>query len=233
MSKSNKTVTEVTVALEYIAHTAATRAVWQAEKGVGLNAGATYVSRYVERGALEASAKAVSEGKLTWKDAECVVVVTGNKGTSARFGRESKCGAFVECIGTSGARGVLAKSIFGTKGTLEVLSVADFAKRAAKGQAFTFTRNADKQTFTGRILRNSIDADVIALAYGAKDGRLLVVDIETDKFNVHNAEVRGHVDGADESALALTDAVITAVAAGKATRKGNSVAKGKGKGKGK
>lgn len=213
MKKNNKTQAE-TVALEYVVHNASTRAAWQAEKGVGLNAGATYVSRHIEMGALKASAQAVSEGKLEWGEEEVGIIVSGNKGVSARFGRVSKCGGFVEVVGTTGAKGVLSVSIFGEKGTLEIVSLSDLAKLAKKGQAFTFTRSHDEQTFTGRILRNSLDCDICALAYGTDDGRLLCVDIETDKHNAHNTEMRGFVAGGDETAIEQTDAVIALVAAG-------------------
>lgn len=202
----------VAKALDYIKLSTVKRAEMQSALGIGLNAGATYINAgRVECGALDSTLDAIKAGKFVWADGDRVIVVKGAKGITARYGRVTTDGAFVEVIGTTGAKGILSTSIFGDKGELRVLTVKEFAALAQKGAQVRFTRKHDSQTFHGRAF-GGLDGDIIGLVYGNAKSGMLIVDIETDANNIHNELVRGHVGGeSDATAHAVTDRVLASV----------------------
>lgn len=213
------------VVLEFVASNASMRAKVQ-EQGVALNAAGTYVNRYVEAGSVKRTLEAISAKALKWEEAETALIVSGNKGTTVRFGHMSKCKGFFQAKDSAGKYKVLGLDIFGDGskgGKIEHLTIDALAKRTLKGEETTFVRTAGGAMFTGRKV-GSTSNKICALGFGTKEGRLLFVDIETDVNNTHNAHVRGAMGGEEKDAQAVTQAVLEAVAAGKATRKGRSVA---------
>ena len=230
MSKSNKAEAGAIV-LSHLLTTVSNRALYQAEKGVGLNAAALFVSRKIEVNALAATVKAVADKSLLWSDGEAVLIVKGNKGETARFGRISKCNGFFEAIGSSGAKGVVSLALLaGIEGaSMEVVSVQTLAKRVAKNTAHTFTRSHDSMIFAGRIIGASIAGDVCGMVYGDKSGRIMVIDIETDKNNAHNVKARGSIGGEAAEKLELTDSALAMVASGEGRKGAVKAAKVKAK----
>lgn len=209
---------EATKALEYVVTNGSNRATYQSEKGVGLNAGATYVNRRIESGALARTVEAVAGGKLQWEAAESVLIVKGNKGHTARVCYVSKCKGFVRCIGLMGGTGVLALDIMGNEaesgGAVELVTMQELAKRIKGNALVTFTRSKDKAQFTGRTIGTTLALDVVGMVYADKGGRVHFIDVETDKSNVYNVEVRGFIGGEDKEAAGRVDEALKALASG-------------------
>lgn len=151
----------------------------EAEKaGIGMMAGATYVSSKFDADAVKATT-ALDKSTLKWEKAAFVYVAKGNKGQLARHCEKSECGKFVRF--TSGA--VLSLKTI----ACEVHTLADFgAALLKKAEYLSIKRAKGGETFEGFAFGSL--GDIYSVCVQSHNGNVTLADVET-RANEYNTKV--------------------------------------------